>query len=68
MGGLDDAPAASSVVMSGFIRVHALLDSMEDMQWLGNMDMITGLDRISWEVVDDEGALRGTVLIEKERE
>ena len=41
---------------------------MEDMQWLGNMDMITGLDRISWEVVDDEGALRGTVLIEKERE
>jgi|GEM_PF-2316787 len=65
MGWLDDEPAASSVVMSGFIRVQALLDSMKDIQWLGNMDSITGFERISWEVVDDEGALRGTVLVEK---
>lgn len=65
MGWLDDKPAASSVVMSGFIRVQALLDSMKNIQWLGNMDSITGLDRISWEVVDDEGALRGKVQIKK---
>jgi len=59
---------ASPVVMSGFIRVRELFESFPGMPWVEQESMLGGLEHVSWEIVHDETALRGTVLIEKGRE
>ncbi len=55
------AEGGSSVLLSGFIRVAAVLESMADTQWMGNVDMISDLGLVSWEVLLDEGVLRAKI-------
>lgn len=73
--GTGGAPALSSVVMSGFVRVGGLLSSMPEWKLVGgglfgdgpaSATNELGLDRVRWEVVDDSGVLRGTVQFEKD--
>ncbi len=49
------------MLLSGFIRVAAVLESMADTQWMGNVDMISDLGLVSWEVLLDEGVLRAKI-------
>ncbi len=73
--GMGGAPALSSVVMSGFVRVRTLLNSMPEWKWvgaglMGNGEVSEtnepGIDLIKWEVVDDAGVLRGSIRFEKD--
>lgn len=66
MGGIEQgterlADGGSSVLLSGFIRVGALLKSMADTQWMGNVELISDLGLVSWEVLLDDGVLRARV-------
>lgn len=66
LGGIEQgndrlADGGSSVLLSGFIRVGALLESMADTQWMGNVELISDLGLVSWEVLLDDGVLRAKV-------
>lgn len=57
--------AGSSVVLSGFLRVGALLKSMHETQNLISKEMLSMVDRVEWQVVQDEGVMRGNVVFVK---
>jgi hypothetical protein len=57
--------AASSVLLSGFLRVDALLESMLETQNLLSKEMLSIVDRVEWQVVQDEGVMRGNVVFVK---
>lgn len=56
------------VALSGFARLGALIESVGQMQWLGERDDFEQLGLLTWEVVHERGVLHGTVMIEKGRE
>lgn len=51
----------SSVLLSGFLRVQTLLDSISEVQWMGNLELIDDFGLITWELLLDEGVMRGRV-------
>ncbi|MBO6513684.1 MAG: hypothetical protein JJ974_06955 [Phycisphaerales bacterium] len=57
-----DPQSGSSVLLSGFVRVGALIESMSNTQWMGNVDLVSGLGLVNWEVLLDEGVLRARVV------
>jgi len=65
VGGNGGGAVESPVVLSGFARLGALIESIGQMQWLGEQDDFKQLGLLTWEVIHEPGVLQGTVLIEK---
>jgi len=70
IGAMDDGMdggegAGSSVLLCGFLRVDALIESMLETQNLISKEMLSVFDRVDWQVVQDGGVMRGNVVFAK---
>jgi hypothetical protein len=56
--------AQNAVIMKGYARIRALIDSLGASAWLGSKTKLDEMGFVRWEVVQEAKALRGSVRIE----